>query len=536
MSTTCQPEQSLFSSFVNPPSDPSSLISKKFTDRLGTFSKEMDYTEIKSKKMDNDIDLGSQERAKLFRNKRMMASIPLQYMLPLQSVLQIDRDKFEAIQCIRVNPTELLTYSNLLLNSTIEEQYTGLVALTKLISIDKPQYQDIFDSGVVPIIKDFLVSPVSELVYQALIFLTNLSFGDIKDISEITSQDGLIRVIACLDSRIEEIQSQAIWLLGNLMEKRELRNEMKRQQVYEKLTVILSTTECDNVAKQSIWALNQYIRKEKSSLEYMNISPLLPSMVRWVFKAHSNDKLIENALTLLILIQEAFKSSNEFLINTNILPQLMTLLSSTVKSIVLLTLRLFGNIILGNANETQIVIDIGLLSYLKMTLKHESKAIRKETGWIVSNISGGTQLQIEEIFNCGIYADVLDHIHNDCYDVQYELFWAVCNLTSTFHQENIAKLLDGGIVHFIKQFIDNQNSTVVNLGLEALSNLLAYGQTYWRDEMGRNMVGKMLEECGLLDILEQLQYSPNQDTYEKVVELIRRFFQTTEEEAIDVFK
>ena len=262
MSTTCQPEQSLFSSFVNPPSDPSSLISKKFTDRLGTFSKEMDYTEIKSKKMDNDIDLGSQERAKLFRNKRMMASIPLQYMLPLQSVLQIDRDKFEAIQSIRVNPTELLTYSNLLLNSTMEEQYTGLVALTKLISIDKPQYQDIFDSGVVPIIKDFLVSPVSELVYQALVFLTNLSFGDIKDISEITSQDGLIRVIACLDSRIEEIQSQAIWLLGNLMEKRELRNEMKRQQVYEKLTVILSTTECDNVAKQSIWALNQYIRKE----------------------------------------------------------------------------------------------------------------------------------------------------------------------------------------------------------------------------------------------------------------------------------
>ena len=162
MSVTCQPEQSLFSSFVNPPSDPSSLISKKINYRLGTFTNEMDYTEIKTEKMEDDIDLGSQERAKLFRNKRMMASIPFQYMLPLQSVLQIDRDKFEALKGFRVNPTELLTYSNLLLNPTIEEQYTGLVALTKLISIEKPQYQDIFDSGVVPIIKDFLVSPVSE--------------------------------------------------------------------------------------------------------------------------------------------------------------------------------------------------------------------------------------------------------------------------------------------------------------------------------------------------------------------------------------
>ena len=83
MSVTCQPEQSLFSSFVNPPSDPSSLISKKINYRLGTFTNEMDYTEIKTEKMENDIDLGSQERAKLFRNKRMMASIPFQYMLPL---------------------------------------------------------------------------------------------------------------------------------------------------------------------------------------------------------------------------------------------------------------------------------------------------------------------------------------------------------------------------------------------------------------------------------------------------------------------
>ena len=535
MSVTCQPEQSLFSSFVNPPSDPSSLISKKINYRLGTFTNEMDYTEIKTEKMEDDIDLGSQERAKLFRNKRMMASIPFQYMLPLQSVLQIDRDKFEAIKGFRVNPTELLTYSNLLLNPTIEEQYTGLVALTKLISIEKPQYQDIFDSGVVPIIKDFLVSPVSELVYQSLVFLTNLSFGDIKDISEITSQDGLIRVIACLDSRIEEIESQAIWLLGNLMEKREIRNELKRQKVYDKLTVILSTTESDNVAKQSIWTLNQYIKKEKTSLPYMKVSPLLPSLVRWIFKAQNNDKLIENALSLLTLIQESFREATPFLVNTNILPQLMTILSSNDKRIVLLGLRMFGNIILGNANETQIVIDIGLLSYLKMTLKHECKAIRKETGWILSNISGGTQQQIEEIFKCGIYADILDQIHNDCHDVQYELFWAVCNLTSSFQHENIAKLLDGGIIHFIKQFIDNQKSTVVNLGLEALSNLLQYGQTYWRDEMGENMVVKMLEQCGLLDILEQLQYSPNQDTYEKVVELIRRFFPTTEEEAINVF-
>ena len=267
----------------------------------------------------------------------------------------------------------------------------------------------------------------------------------------------------------------------------------------------------------------------------MGVSPILPAWVRWIFKAQNNDKLIENALSLLTLIQESFREATPFLVNTNILPQLMTILSSNDKRIVLLGLRMFGNIILGNANETQIVIDIGLLSYLKMTLKHECKAIRKETGWILSNISGGTQQQIEEIFKCGIYADILDQIHNDCHDVQYELFWAVCNLTSSFQHENIAKLLDGGIIHFIKQFIDNQKSTVVNLGLEALSNLLQYGQTYWRDEMGENMVVKMLEQCGLLDILEQLQYSPNQDTYEKVVELIRRFFPTTEEEAINVF-
>lgn len=60
-------------------------------------------------------------------------------------------------------------------------------------------------------------------------------------------------------------------------------------------------------------------------------------------------------------------------------------------------LRVIGNIVSGNAKQTQRVIEMGGLVYLKRALLHEKKSMRKETCWIVSNLAAGTSSQVEAL-------------------------------------------------------------------------------------------------------------------------------------------
>lgn len=73
------------------------------------------------------------------------------------------------------------------------------------------------------------------------------------------------------------------------------------------------------------------------------------------------------------------------------------------------SLRIIGNIVSGNAKQTQQVLELGLLDYLKRTIFHEKKAMRKETCWIISNLAAGTTSQVEALIEAN-YLPILQKI------------------------------------------------------------------------------------------------------------------------------
>lgn len=57
-------------------------------------------------------------------------------------------------------------------------------------------------------------------------------------------------------------------------------------------------------------------------------------------------------------------------------------------------LRVFGNIVTGNDAQTQIVIDLGIVSKIDQLLNSCKESIRVEACWLLSNISAGNNEQI----------------------------------------------------------------------------------------------------------------------------------------------
>lgn len=66
------------------------------------------------------------------------------------------------------------------------------------------------------------------------------------------------------------------------------------------------------------------------------------------------------------------------------------------------SLRAVGNIVTGTDEQTQRVLNSGVLALFPNLLRHPKNNIQKEAAWTLSNITAGKNLQIQEVVDAGL--------------------------------------------------------------------------------------------------------------------------------------
>lgn len=84
-------------------------------------------------------------------------------------------------------------------------------------------------------------------------------------------------------------------------------------------------------------------------------------------------------------------------VETGIVPRIVSFLGSDVYKVVVPALRTLGNIATGNENQTEAVLQAGCLQYMEALLSHKKALVRREATWIISNISAGVRSQVHTI-------------------------------------------------------------------------------------------------------------------------------------------
>jgi importin subunit alpha-2 len=115
---------------------------------------------------------------------------------------------------------------------------------------------------------------------------------------------------------------------------------------------------------------------------------------------------------------------------------------------------------------------------------------------------------------------LIDILVKGDFKAQKEAAWAVTNLTSGGTVQQIVYLCGEGVLKPFCDLLAAKDDKTVGVVLDGISNILATAEKLNETDK----VAMMVEECGGLDKIEQLQAHENEVIYHKALQIIENFF------------
>ena len=513
----------LISDFINN-KDQDDLINEKFNNRKEAFSSEDDYLILKENVMRNELNNLKNKKERICEKKRIQMNINLEQNESLKSKLTISLDLYEACNNMQIQLSNFNEIINAFKSDDIKEKYKGLVGIRKLTLLNNPPLQELYDMNIIPDLISILDCKLPEFHYESLWCLTNIS-KNFKEVSKIIKEKGGIsKIVNFLESTIEQIKLQTIWLIGNLaISGKIVRSILIKEKALDKLIIILSFSNRTHIIKQATWALSNFLMF--SNYPSFDVAKNCLKAIARVMNIIPKDMdFLSDASFILSSISNHYKESIKELFELDLIPKIINSLEIDTNNIQINYLRIIGNIACGNANQTQKLLDLGVLAYLKKIIFSKYKYIRKEAAWIISNIAAGTQKQIESLIREDILIILKQVLINDEYAIKRESIWAICNLTSIENPIYMKKILDQGILKIICECLKLNDAKLLAICLEALGNLLVFGEKFSQNPAGENPIVYEIEKMGMFDILEKLQLHQSEIVYEKTLKILEKYF------------
>merc|ERR1712156_685615 len=207
-------------------------------------------------------------------------------------------------------------------------------------------------------------------------------------------------------------------------------------------------------------------------------------------------------------------------VDAGVIPSLVTLLGYGEISVMTPSLRTLGNIVTGNDSQTDAVLAAQSMPVFAKLLQHPKMNIVKEAAWTVSNITAGNSNQIQIVMDAGVLQPLIDILVKGDFKAQKEAAWAITNLTSGGTVPQIVQLCGEGVLKPFCDLLAAKDDKTVGVVLDGINNILTTAEKLNETDK----VAMMVEECGGLDKIEQLQSHENETIYQKALRIIETFF------------
>lgn len=405
------------------------------------------------------------------------------------------------------------------------KQLAAVQAARKLLSSDRnPPIDALIQSGILPV----LVGCLSEdenpsLQFEAAWALTNIASGTSLQTQAVVEANAVPLFLRLLGSPHTNVCEQAVWALGNIIgDGPTLRDYVITLGVVQPLLSFINPEIPISFLRNVTWVVVNLCRNKDPPPPQNTIQEILPALNMLIH--HSDINILVDTVWALSYLTDGGNEQIQMVIDSGVVEHLVPLLSHRENKVQTAALRAVGNIVTGTDDQTQTVLNYDALLHFPALLNHSKEKINKEAVWFLSNITAGNQSQVQAVIDKELVPLIINHLSRGEFQTQKEAAWAISNLTISGSKQQVAYLVQKGVIAPFCSLLNCRDTQVVQVVLDGIHNLLKLA--------GKDLenVTSQIEECGGLDKIESLQNHENVDIYKLAYEIIEKFFNDEPEE------
>uniref|UniRef100_A0A8C5CZV1 Importin subunit alpha n=1 Tax=Gadus morhua TaxID=8049 RepID=A0A8C5CZV1_GADMO len=400
-------------------------------------------------------------------------------------------------------------------------QLSAVQAARKLLSSDRnPPIDDLIKSGILPILVHCLDRDDNpSLQFEAAWALTNIASGTSEQTQAVVQSNAVPLFLRLLHSTHQNVCEQAVWALGNIIgDGPQCRDYVISLGVVKPLLSFISPSIPITFLRNVTWVMVNLCRHKDPPPPMETIQEILPALC--VLIHHTDVSILVDTVWALSYLTDAGNEQIQMVIDSGIVPHLVPLLSHQEVKVQTAALRAVGNIVTGTDEQTQVVLNCDALSHFPSLLTHPKEKINKEAVWFLSNITAGNQQQVQAVIDAKLVAMIIHLLDkapvSPVPSAPLSVTEAPVSPAPSSHQ--VAHLIEKQVIPPFCNLLTVKDAQVVQVVLDGLSNILKMAD----DEA--ETIANLIEECGGLEKVEQLQNHENEDIYKLAYEIIDQFF------------
>jgi len=528
------------------------MFAQRRQNRSGV-KKGIDNDDARKKRADVTISLRKKNREEQMLKRRMNTSAPVVNNENVNS-MNTDINNFSSSgplpklskADIKQRLLSIDTLVSKLHSNNATDHLQATIEFRRMLSVeDNPPIQAVIDSGVVPRLMEFLGYDHEEkLQFEAAWTITNIASGTTSHTRCVVQHGGIPAFVKLLSSPNSEVREQAVWALGNIAgdssDYRDL--VLKTNNSMQRLITILHNNEVEpklTMVRNATWCMSNFCRG-KPKPEFSFIKDCIPVLAKLIMK--NDPEVLTDSCWALSYVTDDQTQGNVKIQSViqcpGVAKRLIYLLQHGTSAVQIPALRTIGNIVTGDDNQTQIMLNERPLPALLGTLSCQRKSLRKEACWTISNITAGTSEQIQQVISANLIPPLVNILKEDQFDVQKEAAWAIANITTGGHEEQTKFLVSQAAIPALCAMFNCGDAKIIIVAMDAIDNILGVGkkiaeqncQNKYDESWSGNAFCDIVESCGGLDSIEELQQHENEEIYEKSVQILQKYFDSEEDE------
>ncbi|KAL4219948.1 Importin subunit alpha-3 [Mactra antiquata] len=435
-----------------------------------------------------------------------------------------DSDEFERPSCQSLQDIVQNAYS-----SEPAVQLSAVQAARKLLSSDRnPPIDDLIASGILPILVDCLTKDDDDptrpsLQFEAAWALTNIASGTSAQTRAVVEAGAVPHFLRLLNSDQQNVCEQAVWALGNIIgDGPQCRDFVIGLGAVKPLLSFINPNIPLPFLRNVAWVIVNLCRNKEPPPPVETIQEILPALGSLIH--HSDINILVDTVWALSYLTDSGNEQIQMVIDSGVVPYLVPLLSHTDVKVQTAALRAVGNIVTGTDEQTQVVLSCDALSHFPALLTHSKEKINKEAVWFLSNITAGNMTQVQAVIDAGLIPMIIHHLSKGDFQTQKEAAWAISNLTISGKKDQVGYVVQAGVIPPFCSLLGVKDTQVVNVVLDGINNILKMAGD------DAEAICTLIEECGGLDKIENLQNHENEEIYNLAYQIIDQFFSADVEE------